>query len=146
MEQSQFYDKDFYAWCFQQAQLLEEKNFSELDIQHIIEELESMGRSERMRLESYFTVLLLHLLKWKYQPEYVGEKSWKLSIDEHRFRAKKLIKQNPSLKGNLWEIMDEAYRLSRINASEETKLDIDTFPTEIPFTLEELLQDDWMPS
>jgi Domain of unknown function DUF29 len=68
MGNRQLYDHDFYAWANEQAGLLRAGRLSEADIEHIAEEIESMGRTEKRELISRLTVLLLHLLKWRYQP------------------------------------------------------------------------------
>ena len=91
------YDKDFYSWTQEQAELLKNGRFSELDIDNLIEEVESMGRSEKRELESRLTILLLHLLKWKYQEVRRG-RSWQLSIDEQRIQFEETLDENPGLK------------------------------------------------
>lgn len=105
-----------------------------------------MGKSEIKELESFLTILYLHLLKWKYQNDYQGKKSWLRSIVEHRKRAKKHLKQNPSLKSYLEEISQDAYGSAALKASEETGLDPDIFPETMPFTFEEALTDEWLPT
>lgn len=83
------YDKDFYAWAAENASLLRRKKFDEIDIGNIAEEIESMGRSEKRSLISHLRVLILHLLKWEYQPELRGN-SWKSSIRNARYSIKEL--------------------------------------------------------
>jgi predicted DNA-binding ribbon-helix-helix protein len=68
MSNSVLYERDFYAWSQEQAELLRLGKFSEADIANIIEEIETLGRSEMRELVSGLRVLLLHLLKWQYQP------------------------------------------------------------------------------
>ena len=63
------YDKDYYLWLEETIQLLQEGRLTDLDIFNLIEEIKDMGRSEKNALESNLIVLLMHLLKWKYQPE-----------------------------------------------------------------------------
>jgi len=77
------YEQDFYGWTQEQAALLRAGRLTDLDIENLIEEVETMGRSEKRELESRLTVLLLHLLKWKYQPNRRG-RSWNLTIKGHR--------------------------------------------------------------
>jgi hypothetical protein len=69
------YNKDFYAWLMKNADLLRQHKFNEVDIEHVAEELESMGKSEKRELTSRLTVLLAHLLKWKFQPA-LRSRSW----------------------------------------------------------------------
>ncbi|MFZ1234403.1 MAG: DUF29 domain-containing protein [Thiofilum sp.] len=64
------YDQDLYTWSLQQAQLLRERKFDQVDWEHIIEEIEDMSKSEKRALQSFLETLLMHLLKWQYQPAY----------------------------------------------------------------------------
>jgi hypothetical protein len=73
------YETDFYGWTQQQAHLLKTGCLSSLDVANLIEEIETMGRSEKRELDSRLMVLLVHLLKWKYQPKRRG-RSWELTI------------------------------------------------------------------
>jgi hypothetical protein len=138
------YDTDFYAWANEQAALLRAGRLSELDVENIAEEIESMARSERRELISRLKVLLAHLLKWRYQPTYRG-KSWTLTIEGQRIELEDHLKENPSLKSQLGEIMVSAYRLARIDAAQETGLDRDAFPTTCPFTFDEAMRPDFWP-
>ena len=88
------YDRDFYAWANEQAALLRAGKLMEADIQNIAEEIESMGRSEKRELVSRLTVLLLHLLKWQFQPGLRGT-SWRLSIENTRYQLEEHIEDNP---------------------------------------------------
>ena len=99
---------DFYAWANEQAALLRAGRLSEADIENIAEEIESMGRSERRELVSRLTVLLVHLLKWRYQPDLRG-RSWHLTIEQQRFRMQDHLADNPSLKSQLDEMMRTAH-------------------------------------
>jgi hypothetical protein len=138
------YDTDFYAWANEQAALLRAGRLSEADIENIAEEIESMGKSERRELTSRLTVLLVHLLKWRYQPTYRG-KSWKLTIEQQRYRLEGHLKDNPSLKSQLTELMVNAYWLARTDAAQETGLDRDSFPLTCPFTFDEAMNPDLWP-
>jgi len=138
------YETDFYGWIQQQAALLKGRQFEAVDLANIIEEIESMGRSESRALESRLTVLLQHLLKWKFQPERRG-KNWELSIDEQRIRFDRLLRENPSLKSALNTILTEAYRLAVVKAAKETKLDKKSFPAECPWSWEELIDTEFYP-
>ena len=107
------YEKDFYSWTQEQADLLRNGQFNNLDIPNLIEEIETMGRSEKRELESRLTILLLNLLKWKYQEVRRG-RSWQLSIDEQRLQFCKTLNENPGLKPALDEIIKDAYKLAVI--------------------------------
>src|ERR1700685_1873301 len=80
------YDRDFYAWANKQAALLRAGKLSEADFEHIAAEIESMGKTEKRELVSRLTVLLLHLLKWRFQPE-LRSPSWRLSVEEQRLQV-----------------------------------------------------------
>jgi Domain of unknown function DUF29 len=134
------YDKDFYAWANEQAALLRAGRLSEADIANIAEEIESMGRSEKRELVNRLAVLLLHLLKWQYQPGMRGN-SWRLTIEEQRYRLERHLKDNPSLKSVLSEAMEEGYRLALIEVERETGFARGTFPSSCPYTFQQATDD-----
>lgn len=131
------YDKDFYKWTKSQANLLQKGEFTKLDIENLIEEVESLGRSEKRTLSSQLEILLMHMLKAEYQPEKHGT-SWDLSIKYSRNKSKKTLDENPSLKPKLKEILKDAYSSARIDAALETGLEEDTFPEECPWSLKHI--------
>lgn len=133
------YEKDFYHWTKRQAHLLQDKDFAELDIKNLIEEIESLGRSEKRALESYLTILLIHLLKIQYQPK-KRTKSWDLSVKNSKHKIEVLLKDNPSLKKHLPNLFKEAYFTARLGAAAETNLDETIFPDECPWTIKELIK------
>ncbi|GAB6140859.1 DUF29 domain-containing protein [Methylosoma difficile] len=139
------YDHDFYSWTQEQAGLLRAGRLSDLDIQNLIEEIETMGRSEKRELQSRLTVLLVHLLKWTYQPERRG-RSWTLTIEGQRINFQDVFEDNPGLKPQIEAIFSNAYRLARINASKETGLDRRIFPETCPWTFEQVIDDGYYPS
>ena len=138
------HDSDFYAWTKETAQLLKEGRVSEVDIKNIAEELESMGNSDKRALISCFSVLIAHLLKWKHQKE-KRSKSWSLTIKNQRVMVKDLLKDSPSLKHQIQSKIEVAYTNARLMAEKETGLNIDTFPEECPFTLEQCLNEEFWP-
>ena len=117
---------------------------AEADIGHIAEEIESMGRSERRELVNRLVVLLLHLLKWEFQPSRRGN-SWRLSIKEQRIRLRLHLQDNPSLQAQLDWAITQAYILAVIEAERETGLSEFTFPGSCPFAIEQLLGDAFWP-
>ena len=139
------YRADGYGWYFKNAELLRQGKLKDADIENIAEELESMGRSEEKELESYLTLILLHILKWKYQSK-KRSKSWKSTITIQRLHFKKHLKKNPSLKGHMDEIVSDSYEYARLQAEQETGLPLNTFPEKMPFTFEDALMDDWFPN
>lgn len=142
---SHLYDRDYYLWLNQTAKLVREQRLSELDISHLIEELEDMGRSEKRAVESNLVVVLMHLLKYQYQPQ-KRSNSWKVTIREHRRRLRRLFQDSPSLKPYFEEVFLECYRDAREQACDETGLPLETFPTESPFTPEEAIDRDYLPN
>lgn len=139
---TQLYEADFTQWAQQQADLCRQGRFNELDIEHLSEELESMGARERRELVNRLAILLAHLLKWQFQPERRG-KSWRLTIKIQRLDVAALLQQNPSLRARLDEFMGTAYRRAILLAAGETGLDEDAFPALCPFSTEQLLGDHW---
>jgi hypothetical protein len=139
------YDLDFHAWANEQATLLRSRRFDQADIDHIAEEIETMGRGEKRELVNRLAVLLLHLLKWQYQPGLRGN-SWRLSIEEQRYRLADHLDDNPSLKAQLDPAMGDAYRLALIGAERETGLARGTFPATCPFGFAQAIAADFWPA
>jgi hypothetical protein len=138
------YDRDFYAWANEQAALLRAGKLAEADIENIAEEIESMGRSEKRELVNRLAVLLQHLLKWPFQPLFRGA-SWRLTIEEQRYRLERHLQDNPSLKSQIAQAVREAYRLAVIQALRETGFDPGTFPADRPYSFEQSMNPDFWP-
>ena len=141
---SSLYELDFYAWANEQAALLRAGKLSQADIEHIAEEIESMGKTEKRELISRLTVLLAHLLKWQYQPVRRGA-SWEVTIGTQRRALDRHLKDNPSLKSKLDEAIADAYLDARGEAYVETALPKATFPTECPWTFEQMMDETFWP-
>lgn len=135
---------DFNLWIQRTSQLLREGRWNEVDVVHLIEELEDLGKSERRAIVSQLVRLLLHLLKWKYQPQRRSD-SWLDSITDARTQIQLAIQDSPSLKNYPAEQLDVAYQRGRIQAAKQTDLDISTFPVDCPFSLDWVLHEDWLP-
>lgn len=140
------HEQDFYAWTQQQAQFLKTGCLSKLDIGFLIEELESMGASEKRALLSRLEVLLTHLLKWQYQPA-LQSRSWVLTIEEQRDRIKDHLDDNPSLKNpdKLQLTLAKAYKYALRQTEKETGLAIKTFPKECQYSLEQIMDINFYP-
>jgi hypothetical protein len=138
------YDQDFYGWTQEQAALLRAGRLNELDIINLIEEVETMGRSEKRELQNRLTVLLVHLLKWKYQPARRG-RSWQLTIEGQRENCFDVIEDNPSLKSKLEAILSRSYSNARTAASKETGIDKNDFPTLCPWDYDQITDSDYYP-
>lgn len=138
------YEQDFYLWIQTTANLLKEKRFDELDLENLLEEIETMGRSERKAVRNNLKVLLMHLLKYQYQPE-KRSNSWRYTIIEHRNRLKDNLQDSPSLKPYLRDIFTAIYEDARLEAAAETGLSLETFPLECPFSPEQTLNPEFLP-
>jgi hypothetical protein len=138
------YDQDFFAWANEQARLLRAGKLSEADIGHIAEEIESMGKAEKRELLSRLSVLLLHLLKWQFQPGRRGA-SWEVTIRNQRRALARHLADNPSLKPKAPEALSDAYGDARGEAYAETGLPEETFPATCPWTFDELMAEDFWP-
>ena len=138
------YETDFYAWANEQAALLRAGKLGDADIAHIAEEIESMGKTEKRELINRLGVLLMHLLKWKYQPEFRG-RSWLLTIKEQRRRVRSHLEDNPSLKALRLNVMAIAYGDAKIMAAKETPIDDDQFPADCPWTYEQAMDAEFLP-
>jgi hypothetical protein len=137
------YETDFYAWSDEQARLLRGRRFTELDIAHLAEEVEDLGKRERRALESRLAVLIGHLLKWRYQTDYPYRKSWRATINTQRRSIQRLLAENPSLGAQLDTLVESAYRDAVDLAVAETPLDYDAFPKGCPWGLDLILGDHW---
>jgi hypothetical protein len=138
------YDRDFFAWANEQAALLRDGRLSAADVEHIAEEIASMGRSEKRELVNRLAVLLLHLLKWEFQPGLRGN-SWRLTIKEQRYRLADHLADNPSLRAIVAEAIVNAYRLALVEAERETGLAEATFPAACPWTFPQITAEDFWP-
>ncbi|MBF0211540.1 MAG: DUF29 domain-containing protein [Desulfamplus sp.] len=143
-EQKTLYEHDFYAWTKEQSDILKSRRFAHLDILNLIEELESMGRSEKRELINRLTLLLGHLLKWVYQPERRSN-SWLATIEEQRAEVLELIEDSPSLKYQLDQQFEKAYTKAVLFAVKETNLPKSTFAAQSPFSLEQILDRQYLP-
>jgi len=144
LSNQRLHDKDFYAWANEQAGLLRAGRLSEADIEHIAEEIESMGKSEKRELINRLTVLLLHLLKWQHQPV-LRSKSWCLTIEEQRNQLEDHLGDNPSLKASLGDAMVAAYRNAILGAARETSLERNVFPVACPWSGEQIMDQNFFP-
>ncbi|APB32731.1 hypothetical protein GlitD10_0420 [Gloeomargarita lithophora Alchichica-D10] len=138
------YEQDFYLWLEQTAELLKTGKFEKLDVRHLLEEIKGMSSSQRQALRSNLEVILMHLLKYKYQSE-KRSNSWRFSILEHRFRLEDILEDSPSLGTYLLDVMDKCYTKARKKAVQETGMSMATFPLECPFTAEQVLDEDFLP-
>ena len=141
---SSLYDRDFYAWANEQAGLLRAGKLTQADIENIAEEIESMGKTEKRELVNRLGVLLLHLLKWQYQPVRRGA-SWEATVRIQRRDLSVHLKDNPSLRPKIPEAIEQAYGNAVIEAASETGLPEATFPVTCPWTFDQLMSEGFWP-
>lgn len=138
------YESDFYAWTQEQAMLLRSGKWSQVDLPNLVEEIESLGRQQRQELRNRLSVLVGHLLKWDYQPQQ-RSRSWLATLRVQRREILRLLKDNPSLQSYLSDALPEAYENARDLAMGETDLPEQTFPSDCPYQLTQILDDRFFP-
>ena len=138
------YDDDFYAWCMDQAEKLTRGELDGLDIENIAEEIESMGKRDRREIASRFKRITRHLLKCVYQPQKFSE-SWHHTIRSQRDELTGVLNDSPSLAAQADKLAGDAYPAAVRAAAAETGMDRSEFPSNLPFTVEELLDDHFLP-
>ena len=131
------YERDFYSWLMEQARLLREGRLDALDRDNLAEEIESLGREQFNKLESALRVLLMHILKWDYQPER-RSRSWALSIRDQRLALNDILSDNPGLTPRIDEAVTRGYRRAKVQAANETGIDESRFPETCPYSFEEI--------
>lgn len=146
MKRATLYDSDFLAWTACQIAHLQKGQWADLDVGNLIEELGDLGRSEQKELGSYLKVLMMHLLKWQYQPDR-HTTSWETTLANCRDGISDCLEDSPSLgrflQDEAW--MAKHYRRARRDAAKETQLPIDQLPTACPYTIEQLLDANFQP-
>lgn len=140
------YDEDVIAWANEQARLLRAGRFDMLDIEHLADEIEDVGKSEKRELASRMAILLCHLLKWQFQPERRGN-SWKHTINSQRKRLKRALGITPSLNALLHdrEWFNDAWDDGLLMAANETGKETDAFPPACAWTIDELFDETFYP-
>ncbi|GJE60496.1 DUF29 domain-containing protein [Methylobacterium trifolii] len=132
------YGTDFYGWARSQARALSARDRAALDVGNLIDEVESLGRSQRHAIRSHLEVLIAHLLKFRVQPERASP-SWRRTLRNQRREIAQRIARNPSLRAYPAEVLAETYRDAVRLACDETQLDAARFPQDCPFTLAQIL-------
>lgn len=150
---SQLYEQDFNLWRESIIEKIKQHQFNEIDWEHLLLELEDMGKAEKRSFKSNLTILIAHLLKLTVQsdaPETM-KGSWYSSVTEHRFRVKKDLEENPSFNNYMNEIIPQAYADAQklaIKESKKAKLGVRQpseaeYPTDCPYVLDQLLDEDF---
>jgi Domain of unknown function DUF29 len=138
------YETDFYAWTQEQARLLRERRWDDLDLENLVDEVESVGGSEKREIRNRLTKLLAHLLKWQYQPGLRGA-SWRATIRDQRRELAEIVRDSPSLRGYVNGQVQERYTSGRLEAAEQTGIAFGLFPEECPFAPEQVLDLEFWP-
>ncbi|MGH8606690.1 MAG: DUF29 domain-containing protein [Gammaproteobacteria bacterium] len=141
---SEAYEDDFYAWAITHATLLREGKLEGIDIEHLAEELESMGKTQQRVLISRLTVLLAHLMKWQLQPE-LRSRSWKNTIKIQRIDLQELLQDNPSLRPQTGGALNRAYRKAKLLAAGDIDMDETSFPETCPYSFEQAMEEAFWP-
>ena len=142
------YKTDFYAWAQEQANLMRAEDLEKLDLPNLIEEIEAMALRDRRELISRLSVLLMHLLKWQYQPNPHGRsqpRSWFNTIITQRHEIDLVLADSPSLRRELPTLIENAYPRARSRAHLETRLPLNTFPVSCPYTAKQIFDDNFFP-
>jgi hypothetical protein len=140
---STIYEQDLVLWARTTAQLLREKRWEAIDLPHLIEEIEDLGKSERSAIGSQMERIMVHLLKWQYQPQRRSD-SWLDSINDGRSQIRRKIEDSPSLRNYPEAILQKEYARARREASRQTGLALNIFPESCPFAITQVLED-WLP-
>ena len=138
------YTADFNLWIQRTAQLLRERRWYEIDLEHLIEEIEDLGKSERRGIASQLIRLVLHLLKWQYQPQRRSD-SWLDSITDARTQIELAIVDSPSLKNYAAQQLEQSYQPVRRQAAQQTRMPLAVFPDECPYSIDLVLDEGWLP-
>lgn len=133
------YENDFYTWSLDQARLLREGQWAQIDRDNVAEEIESLGREQFNKLESALRVLLMHILKWDHQPKR-RSRSWIISIKDQRLAINHILADNPGLRPRLTEAIERAYSRAILAAAKETKLDEAVFPETLVHSFEDIMK------
>lgn len=137
------YDSDLTAWAKETAQLLRERHWNAIDWEHLIEEVEGLGKSERSAIASQMERIMVHLLKWQYQPQRRSD-SWLDSINDGRSQIRRKLEDSPSLQGYPQQVLAKEYARARRETARQTRLAIDIFPEGCPYLIEQVIED-WLP-
>lgn len=138
------YEVDYAQWCAEQGALLREGRLSDLDRENLAEEIESLERSDRREVQSRLKELLLHLLKWHFQPD-KRKGGWRASILDQRTQLKELLEESPSLRSLPGNELEKWHRIARLKAADESGLPESVFPVRCPYTAAEIVDEDFLP-
>ena len=142
------YDQDYHLWLEQTLIQLRSHNFEGVDLDHLIEELESLGKREKRAISSYLMRLCEHLLKiqyWEAERERCF-RGWNTEITNFRIEIAEELESSPSLNVFLEEIFVKQYQNGRKLFLKASELDEGLIPYSPKFTLEQALDENWLPN
>jgi hypothetical protein len=143
---TELYEQDFYTWTQTTAALIRGQHWAALDREALAEEIESLGRSEKREIAHRLEVLVMHLLKWRYQPTSRDQsQSWYDTIREQRSQLARVLRDNPSLRPQVPTLLNETYPEARRRALGETRLDTGRFPVTCPWQADQVLHAECWP-
>lgn len=150
MPDHRLYEEDFHAWALGQAEALRRlaaaRSNIDLDLEHLAEEVEDLGRSQRHAVEGHVERIIEHFLKLEHSPAPYPRALWKKTVAVQR--AELARKVTPSLRAHLAATLAQRYRVARRLAAlglEEDAVDPALLPSDCPYTLDQIEQDDWLP-
>jgi hypothetical protein len=132
------YDQDFFLWTQNTARAIQAGRFDEIDRAALADEVESLGKRDRREVESRLGVIVLHMLKAKHQPQR-QTRSWQTSINRERKKLAAVLKDSPSLKAQLPELLESAYKSACREAADETGINLQTFPETCQWSVAEII-------
>jgi hypothetical protein len=138
------YNEDLYGWAMENASLLKKGKYKEADMDNIIEEMETLGRSNKRELVSRSGVLIAHLLKWQYQPK-IRNSSWEGTIERQRIEIGDLLDENPSLKSRIQDAIPKSYKYALSILKEETPIDLKQLSSQCPYTFDQIMNESFYP-
>jgi hypothetical protein len=139
------YNQDFALWAMRQATLLRERRYHELDVDNLIEEVESISRTEKRELSNHLEPLLNFLLRW-WLFEGLRNDSWRSIIGEHRGYVELILKDSPSVQTTLLKLIEHAYIAARLAVAKDTGINFNAMPEQFPWSEDQILSSEWMPT
>ena len=145
------YETDFYAWTQEQARLLDARQFDALDVSNLVEEITSLGKSERRELYHRLSLLLEHLLKLalaaQHSPEALQRagRGWRATVKTQRLGVAKVLRENPSLRTIVPAELADAYAVARVEAAAALEMEEATLPETCPWLAAQVLNADFWP-
>lgn len=142
------FDQDYYTWVKEQIRLLHLRQFDQLDLEHLPDELNDLVWLIKQEIETNLEIICNHLLKYKYAREYLNDEpccnSWRSALFQARCQIAGKLEESPSLQDYPTQELDQRYQLAMNQVYQETKLLDDTLPKSCPWTVNQILED-WLP-